>query len=92
MNNSYDILIAGGGMVGASLARSLAGTGLRIAVVEPVSAGAGQQPSYDDRVIALSWGSRLILQGMGCWEAMRDQAEPIPSATEVAAFLEARGP
>ncbi len=81
MDTQYDILIAGGGMVGASLARALAGigpgSGLRIAVVEPVSAHAGQQPSYDDRVIALSWGSRLILQGIGCWEAMREQAEPI---------------
>jgi len=77
MENNYDILIAGGGMVGASLARALAGTGLRIAVVEPVSAAAETQPSYDDRVIALSWGSRLILQGMGCWDAMASSAEPI---------------
>jgi len=77
MQTQYDILIAGGGMVGASLARALAGTDLRIAVVEPVSARAASQPSYDDRVIALSWGSRLILQGIGCWDAMSEQAEPI---------------
>jgi 2-octaprenyl-6-methoxyphenol hydroxylase len=77
MGTQYDILIAGGGMVGASLARALADVGLRIAVVEPVSAGAEVQPSYDDRVIALSWGSRLILQGIGCWDMIRDQAEPI---------------
>ncbi len=77
MDKQYDILIAGGGMVGASLARALAGSALRIAVVEPVSARAQLQPSYDDRVIALSWGSRLILQGIGCWEVMREQAEPI---------------
>ncbi len=73
----YDVLIAGGGMVGASLARALAGSGLRVGVVEPVTPRASSQPSYDDRVIALSWGSRLILQAMGRWEAMRQDAEAI---------------
>lgn len=73
----YDVVIAGGGMVGASLARSLAGTALRIAVIEPVAAEAQEQPSYDDRVIALSLGSQRILQGMGRWPAMRADAEPI---------------
>ncbi len=73
----YDILIAGGGMVGASLARTLSGSGLRIAVVEAVVAGGTDQPSYDERVIALSWGSRRILQGMGRWQAMHEEAQPI---------------
>jgi len=73
----YDILIVGGGMVGASLARSLAGSGLRVAVAEAVSRDAPSQPGYDDRVIALSWGSRLIFESMGRWEAMAPDAEPI---------------
>ena len=34
MRKEYDILIAGGGQVGASLARAVAGSGLRVAVVE----------------------------------------------------------
>lgn len=77
MSTDYDILIAGGGMVGASLARALAPTGLRVAVVEAVDRSAGRQPSYDDRVIALAWGSRRILEGIGCWDTLRDEAEPI---------------
>lgn len=77
MNVEYDILIAGGGMVGASLARALAGNGLSVAVVEAVSREALVQPSYDDRVIALAWGSRLILESIGRWDAIEPEAEPI---------------
>ncbi len=77
MNADYDILITGGGMVGASLARALAGSGLSVAVVEAVSRDAPGQPSYDDRVIALAWGSRLILESMGRWSAIEREAEPI---------------
>ncbi len=66
----YDILIVGGGMVGASLACALSGSGLRIGVVEAVEFQSDSQPSYDDRVIALSWGSSRILRAMGVWPAL----------------------
>jgi 2-polyprenyl-6-methoxyphenol hydroxylase-like FAD-dependent oxidoreductase len=63
----YDLVIIGGGLVGGSLACALSGCGLRIAVVEAVPASAEHQPSYDERVIALSWGSRRILEAIGVW-------------------------
>jgi 2-octaprenyl-6-methoxyphenol hydroxylase len=77
MQPDFDLLIVGGGMVGASLARAVSGLGLRIGVVEAYALEASAQPSFDDRVIALSWGSRLILQGIGIWPAMAEAAEPI---------------
>lgn len=70
MNNEFDLLIVGGGMVGASLAHALKGSGLRIALIEAVPLHDERQPSYDARAIALSWGSRQIFEGMGVWEAM----------------------
>ncbi|HEY9147825.1 MAG TPA: 2-octaprenyl-6-methoxyphenyl hydroxylase [Gammaproteobacteria bacterium] len=74
----FDILIIGGGMVGASLARSLNGSGLRIGLVEAVPLHDEKQPSYDARAIALSWGSRCIFDGMGVWQAMeRETVTPI---------------
>jgi 2-octaprenyl-6-methoxyphenol hydroxylase len=77
MTADFDLLIVGGGMVGASLARAVSGQGLRIGVVEAFALDNQSQPSFDDRVIALSWGSRLILQGIGVWPAMADVSEPI---------------
>ena len=77
MQQDYDIVIAGGGMVGASLALALASTRLRVAVLEPVAASAEQQPSYDDRGIALSLSSQRIFRGLGVWPAVSGQANPI---------------
>lgn len=73
----YDLIIIGGGLVGGSLACALKGTGLRVAVVEGVALESARQPSYDERVLALSWGSRRIFDGMGLWPAIAAEAEPI---------------
>jgi len=77
MKKNFDVVIVGGGMVGASLARSLAGSGLSIAVLEAWPLESQHQPSYDDRAIALSYGTRRILEGMGVWTALQDKVEPI---------------
>jgi 2-octaprenyl-6-methoxyphenol hydroxylase len=77
MASRFDLIVVGGGMVGASLARSLSSTGLRVAVVEAWALDSSQQPSYDDRAIALSYGSRLILEAIGVWPQLQDAAEPI---------------
>lgn len=66
----FDIVVIGGGMVGASLACALRDSGLRIAVVEAVPLSATAQPSYDDRTIALAYGSRRIFESIGVWEAI----------------------
>ncbi len=64
-------------MVGASLAHAVSGQGLRIGVIEAWPFDSSAQPSFDDRVLALSWGSRIILQAMGVWDDIQVAAEPI---------------
>ncbi|KAA6187342.1 2-octaprenyl-6-methoxyphenyl hydroxylase [Thiohalocapsa marina] len=73
----FDLVIVGGGLVGSSLACALRHSGLRVGVVEAVAANAPSHPSYDERVLALSLGSRRIFGGIGLWDAMRADAEPI---------------
>lgn len=72
-----DVVIVGGGMVGASLALALAGTGLETMVIEGVLPGLGAQPSFDDRTTALGNASRRIFQGLGVWSAMAPEAAAI---------------
>ena len=75
--NRYDMIIVGGGMVGASLAIALARSGLKLALIEAFTPGADSQPSYDDRAIALAYGSRRIFEATGVWPSLADRAEPI---------------
>ncbi len=70
MHPDYDVLIIGGGLVGASLACALRPSGLKVAVVEAVPFGASTQPSYDDRTVALALGSQRILRAMGVWSKL----------------------
>jgi 2-octaprenyl-6-methoxyphenol hydroxylase len=64
----FDILIVGGGMVGASLGVALGALPLRVALVEAVEFESSAQPSYDDRTIALSYGSKRIFASLAVWE------------------------
>lgn len=62
-----DVLIVGGGPVGAALALALRGTGLEVRQIE---ARAPEAVKSDPRPIALSHGSRLILERLGVWDAL----------------------
>ena len=73
----YDMIIVGGGMVGASLAIALARSGLKLALIEAFTPGADSQPSYDDRAIALAYGTRRIFEATGVWPTLVERAEPI---------------
>lgn len=79
-----DILIAGGGLAGATLALAICRLvpGYRVTVVEafPLSeepAPSDYQPSYDARSTALSWGARQIFERLDLWDAISRQAAPI---------------
>lgn len=67
MTAQFDVLIVGGGMVGASLAIALKNSGLRLGLIEAQPLRTNSQPSFDDRGIALSYGSQRIFQGMELW-------------------------
>jgi 2-octaprenyl-6-methoxyphenol hydroxylase len=74
MMSPSPIVIIGGGPVGATLALSLAQRGIPSSLLEARSKGAAHQ---DQRALALSFGTRLILQRLGLWPALADQATAI---------------
>lgn len=73
IKTGYDIVIVGGGMVGASLAVALLPLNLKVAMVDSFEFGVAGQPSYDDRSIALSYGSSRIFSGMGLWDELEEE-------------------
>ncbi|MDJ0940435.1 MAG: 2-octaprenyl-6-methoxyphenyl hydroxylase [Woeseiaceae bacterium] len=76
-STSYDVIIAGGGMIGTSLALALAPLGLRVAVVEAVARAESAQPSFDDRSTALSRSTQRMFEAMGLWPDIVAASTPI---------------
>jgi len=76
-DNHYDLVIAGGGMIGSSLALALAPLGLRVAIVEVVPRAASSQPSFDDRSTALSRSTQRMFEAMGLWGDILAASTPI---------------
>lgn len=62
----HEIVIIGGGPVGGALALALAQSGRRSLLIDAGSAAADDDP----RSLALSAGSRLILERIGVWPAL----------------------
>lgn len=84
LKSDYDVVIAGGGLVGGSFALLLAamsGQGLRILVLDAAHhVDAQDEPrsaDFDARSTALSWGSRQIYEAAGVWQAMALHATEI---------------
>lgn len=75
----YDVVVAGGSFAGLALALALAGArggGIDVAVVERRALGAGPGPA-DARAFALSGGSRGLLEAIGVWRGIADDAQEV---------------
>ena len=71
ITDHFDVVIVGAGMVGSTLACSLAKTTLRVGVLEarpPVTAW--DADSIDLRVSAVTAASQQIFKGLGAWDEM----------------------
>lgn len=85
MQQRYDLIIIGGGMVGASLACALLpvarSLNLNMALVEtqrlPPAGEPIFTPSYDNRSTALAQGVRTLYERMGIWQALQAHLTPI---------------
>ena len=68
---TFDVIIAGGGMVGLAVACGLQGSGLRIAVLERnVPSEIAADAPHTLRVSAINAASERLLQHLGVWDAI----------------------
>lgn len=74
MKENFDVIIVGGGMVGAAVACALGNSALKIAVLENAlpEAFSPEQP-HDLRVSALSIASRKIIETIGAWDGIENR-------------------
>lgn len=77
MQKRYDIVIAGGGLVGMTLGCALAQAGLDVAVIDRERAVTQLAGEYDGRASAISYGSAQVFKGIGLWPYLEKDASPI---------------
>lgn len=77
METLYDVAIVGGGLVGTSLAIALAGSPLRVALIEAAAPRPSTQPSHDERNLALARATTAALDALGVWPHVAARAMPI---------------
>jgi 2-octaprenyl-3-methyl-6-methoxy-1,4-benzoquinol hydroxylase/2-octaprenylphenol hydroxylase len=71
MKIDHDIVIAGGGVAGATAAALLAQSGLSVALVDRRRPDAPDRASdFDPRVVAIAPGSAAVLGAAGAWERL----------------------
>lgn len=69
----HDVLIVGGGIVGATLACALAEEQLRVAILEHNPPPPAPRGDYTLRVSAIAPSSRTIFERIGAWSGMQPQ-------------------
>ena len=77
MNFDTDIAIVGGGLNGSALALALAASGLRVTIIDALPAEASSEDGFDGRSYALALTSVRMLEGIGLWEVVADDAQPM---------------
>ena len=74
---AVEAVIAGGGLVGATLAIALGQAGLTVAVVDTQDPLAGLDAAFDGRASAIALGTQRLLDRLGIWALLADDAAPI---------------
>ncbi|NWH08334.1 MAG: FAD-dependent monooxygenase [Alphaproteobacteria bacterium] len=74
---SFDVVIAGGGLVGLTLGIALAKGGLETAVVDTLAPEVATGARFDGRVSAIAYASCRMFEALGMWPHLREHAQPI---------------
>jgi len=83
-----DVIIAGAGMAGSTLALALAGAGLKVALVDPAPFEAQTTPTFDGRASAISFAAFRQWRAVGAARFIEPHAQRI----EQIVVTDGRGP
>jgi 2-octaprenyl-6-methoxyphenol hydroxylase len=72
-----DILVVGGGLVGAVAARALSHAGFRVIVIDGTDPADAMDAAFDGRASAIAAASERLLTAIGVWPYMVDDVAPI---------------
>ena len=73
MSQMYDVVVVGAGMIGASMALTLAQQGLSVALVDAEAHSVRPLTAYEPRVVALTHASEQLLSQLGVWSSILAQ-------------------
>lgn len=71
----FDVIIAGGGLVGLSLALALESGGLKVAVVDKLAPSQMLEPAYDGRSCAIAYSAMRMLDVLGVKSQIQELGE-----------------
>jgi 2-octaprenyl-6-methoxyphenol hydroxylase len=77
LTSIYDVVVAGAGMNGATLALALAKGGFKVALVDPQPFEVQLAPTFDGRASAIAYSSFRAFDQLGLGEALRPHAQRI---------------
>ena len=77
MQNSYEVIIGGGGLIGSLMAIALADYGIRTALIDTQEIKRTNNKIFDGRAYALSLTTSRFLSALNIWENVRGKTTPI---------------
>ncbi len=72
-----DIIIVGGGLNGPALALAAAKAGFTVTIIDALPMDTRAAPDFDGRSYALALASQRLLRGIGVWDQVTDDAQPM---------------
>jgi len=72
-----DVLISGAGVVGMTLAYSLASHGVHVSIVDTLDVEKSLNNEFDGRSYAISYAPYVMLKTIGLWDKIGVEAQPI---------------
>jgi 2-octaprenyl-6-methoxyphenol hydroxylase len=77
MSLDTDIVIVGGGLNGPALALAMAQTGHDVTVIDTLAKTTRKEVGFDGRAYALARASQQLLQAIGVWPYVAENAQPM---------------